>query len=49
MVRLLRAARLQYVLLVVFVAMITVGLLWGGFGKVLTNGIAICLDCIGLI
>lgn len=41
--------RAPYVLLVVFVVMLFTGLLLGGFGKVLVNGIVICLDCIGLI
>lgn len=41
--------RAPYVLLVVFVVMLITGLLLGGFGKVLVNGIVICLDCIGLI
>lgn len=38
-----------YLLVAVFVAMLTLGLTWGGFGKVLANGVIICLDCIGLI
>jgi len=41
--------RAPYVLLVVFVVMLLTGLILGGFGKVLVNGIVICLDCIGLI
>jgi len=28
--------------------MIVLGVLWGGFGKVMTNAIVICLDCIGI-
>jgi len=45
----LRRAGSTYILIAVFVTMLTLGLLWGGFGKVLTNGVFICLDCIGLI
>jgi hypothetical protein len=46
--RLIRA-KVPYVLLVLFVGMLVAGLAWGGFGKVMANGIVICLDCIGLI
>ena len=45
----LRRMRAPYVLLVVFVVMLLTGLILGGLGKVLVNGIVICLDCIGLI
>lgn len=38
-----------HVLLVLFATMVVLGLLWGGFGKVLANGILVCLDCIGII
>ncbi|MBN1288954.1 MAG: hypothetical protein JXA49_04880 [Actinobacteria bacterium] len=38
----------QYILLFLFVAMLSLGLSLGGFGKVLANGAVICLDCIGL-
>jgi hypothetical protein len=37
------------VLAAVFIIMLVTGLLLGGFGKVMVNGIVICLDCIGLI
>ncbi|MFH1149091.1 MAG: hypothetical protein V1748_01320 [Actinomycetota bacterium] len=46
--RLIRA-KASYLLLVLFVGMVLTGLAWGGFGKVMANGIVICLDCIGLI
>lgn len=36
-------------MLAVFVVMLVSGLILGGFGKVVANGIVICLDCIGLI
>jgi hypothetical protein len=29
--------------------MLLLGLVWGGFGEVMANGILVCLDCIGLI
>ena len=45
----LKSTRTTYILLALFIAMLALGLLWGGFGKVLANGIVICLDCIGLI
>ena len=48
MARYLNQARAAWLLFAVFVTMTTLGLLWGGFGTVLTNGVAICLDCIGL-
>jgi hypothetical protein len=38
-----------YVLISVFITMVALGLVWGGFGEVLANGIFICLDCIGLV
>jgi hypothetical protein len=44
----LRRAGAPYILLAMFVVMMTAGLLWGGYGKVLAHGIVICLDCIGL-
>lgn len=49
MAELARRAKAQYVLLAVLAGMLTAGLLLGGFGKVMANGIVICLDCIGLI
>ena len=49
MARYLDRARAAWVLAAFFVAMITAGLLLGGFAQVLANGIIICLDCIGLI
>ncbi len=48
MARYLNQVRAAWLLLAVFVTMMSFGLLLGGFGKVLTFGIAICLDCIGL-
>lgn len=45
----LRRAGGVYMLIAVLVTMLTLGLLWGGFGKVMVYGIVICLDCIGLI
>ncbi len=45
----LKRARVSYVLLTFFVTILLLGLVWGGFGKVLANGIVVCLDCIGLI
>jgi hypothetical protein len=48
MVRFLKRVRAPYILLALFVVMLTVGLVWGGFAKVLANGVVICLDCIGL-
>jgi hypothetical protein len=44
----LRRAGAPYVFLALFAVMMTAGLLWGGYGKVLAHGIVICLDCIGL-
>jgi hypothetical protein len=41
--------RPAYLLITVFLVMLALGLLWGGFGKVFTNAAVICLDCIGLI
>jgi len=45
----LRKIQATYLLAVIFLSMFLAGLLSGGFGKVLANGIVICLDCIGLI
>lgn len=42
-------ARAGYTLVAAFAALVVAGLLLGGFGQVLANGIVICLDCIGLI
>lgn len=44
----LRRAGAPYMLLAIFVVVMTVGLLWGGYGKVLAHGIVVCLDCLGL-
>jgi len=44
-----KKVRISYLLLFFFVAIFALGLFWGGFSKVLANGIVICLDCIGLI
>jgi hypothetical protein len=49
MARLIKGVGASYILLALFVTMLVAGLMWGGFGKVLANGIVICLDCIGLI
>ncbi len=49
MSRRLGSARVGYALVAGFALMILAGLLLGGFGKVVANGIVICLDCIGLI
>jgi hypothetical protein len=46
---LVRRFKAPYVLAAVFIIMLVTGLLLGGFGKVMVNGIVICLDCIGLI
>ncbi len=45
----LKRAGSVYTLIGVLVIMLSLGLLWGGFGKVMVYGIVICLDCIGLI
>lgn len=44
-----KRAGTTYALIAVLVAMLVLGLLWGGFDKVLANGVIICLECIGLI
>lgn len=44
-----RRLKTAYILMTLFALMIVVGLLWGGFGRVMTNAIVICLDCIGII
>ncbi len=49
MARRLNRVRAAWVLAALFATMLTAGLLFGGFGQVLANGIVICLDCIGLI
>jgi hypothetical protein len=49
MARRLTRVRSAWVLAAVFATMLVAGLLLGGFGQVLANGIVICLDCIGLI
>lgn len=38
----------SYILLVLFITLFSLGLAFGGFGKVLANGAVVCLDCIGL-
>ena len=38
-----------YLLVAVFVTLLVVGLCLGGYGKVMSNAIVICLDCIGFI
>lgn len=37
------------ILVATFTVLLAVGLLLGGYGKVMANAIVICLDCIGLI
>jgi hypothetical protein len=46
---LVRRIKPAYFFIATFLVMLTLGLLWGGFGKVFTNAAVICLDCIGLI
>lgn len=49
MSRLRDSGYVPYALLVVFIAMLVVGLMWGEFGETFRNGIIICLHCIGII
>jgi hypothetical protein len=46
---LFRRIRPAYFFITVFLFMLALGLLWGGFGRVFANAAVICLDCIGLI
>lgn len=41
--------RPAYILIAFFTLVLVLGLVWGGFGKVMANAVVICLDCIGLI
>lgn len=43
-----RRIRLAYVVLFVFLSLLMAGVLLGGFGEVMANGVMICLDCLGL-
>lgn len=49
MKKLLEKVEPAYVLLVLFVTMMTTGLLYGGYGQVLSKSAVICLDCMGLV
>ncbi len=49
MSRVQESAWVPYILLVVFIALLIVGLAWGEFGEVFRNAIVICLHCIGIV
>lgn len=49
MSELLKRIEPAYILMALFTGMLALGLAYGGFGQVLSNGAVICLDCIGLI